>query len=125
MTSPPWKGADWNGPTGRLIVRGRPARQDTGRVVPISFSFTSHNQLFPVTQSRCSGCQTPDSAKTQSERGLDSAEWSAEAEPEARASGKSDGKRSDRRETSGGAVPSAGWREVAEWCHAEGGVGHE
>jgi len=39
MTVAPWKGADWNGPTGRLVVAGRPAPQED-RVVPIS-SFTT------------------------------------------------------------------------------------
>jgi len=48
-----------------------------------------------------------DRSRAQSERGLDSAERSAEAEPEARGSGKSDGTRSDRSETSGG---GGGWR---------------
>ena len=41
-------------------------------------------------------------SRAQSERGLDSAERSAEAEPEARTSGQSDGTRSVRSETSGG-----------------------
>ncbi len=59
-----------------------------------------------------------------SERDLDLPE-AAGRRSEGRASGKSDGTRSDRSETSGGVVLSAGWREVAEWCHAEGGVGHE
>lgn len=42
-----------------------------------------------------------------SERGLDLAEWSPKGDPEARASGKSGGTRSDRSETSGGAVAVA------------------
>ena len=66
---------------------------------------------------------TTGTVRSQSERDLDLPE--PRGSGEGRASGKSDGKRSDRRETSGGAVPSAGWREVAEWCHVEGGVGHE
>jgi len=56
----------------------------------------------------CPDCAT-DFARSQSERGLDSAERSPEGEPEARGSGKSDGKRSDQSVTSGGSC----------------GVGHE
>jgi len=46
---------------------------------------------------------------------------------EGRPSGKSGGKRRDRRETSGGSCSelSAGWREVAEELHAEEGLSHE
>ena len=46
---------------------------------------------------------------------------------EGRPSGKSDGTRSDRSETSGGGGGelSAGWREVAEQLHAEEGMSHE
>jgi hypothetical protein len=65
------------------------------------------------------------SSRAQSERGLDSVSASPEGDRRTRASGKSDGTRSDRSETSGGAELSAGWREVAEWCHAGEGTGHE
>ena len=122
MTTAPEGGADSDEPTGRLVVGGRPARQDTfdRGCVRVSFSYANHNQPFPVTECRSSGCQTPDSAKTQSERGLDSAERSAEAEPEARASGKSDGTRSDRSETSGGAVAVVAVASEAVCCGAAG-----
>ena len=67
------------------------------------------------------------SSRSQSERGLDLADPSPEGERSARASGKSDGTRSDRSETSSGGCGelSAGWREVAEQLHAEEGTGHE
>lgn len=70
---------------------------------------------------------TTGSTRSQRSRGLDSAERSPKGDPEARGSGKSDGKRSDRSETTGGrgGELSAGWREVAEQLHAEEGTGHE
>ena len=75
---------------------------------------------------RSTSPESADSSRSQSERGLDSAEWSPEGEPEARASGKSD---REGAKTSGGSGRSlslsAGWEEVAAACHAEEGTGHE
>jgi len=125
----PIRGDRSDDPTGlRDLWQDRPAGHLDGVIVRTGSSNADAIQFCP--RSRCSTSPISSSAsssRSQSDRGLDSAERSAVAEPEARGSGKSGGKRRDRRETSGGsgAVPSAGWREVAEWCHAEGGVGHE
>jgi len=124
MEASPRKG-DWSDePTGRLgFGRTGPSdgllsgsvRTGSSDADPIEFCPTS--QRLPLLGR----------SRAQSERGLDSAEWSPEGDPEARASGKSGAARSDRRETSGGSggVPSAGWRAVAAACHASGGQGHE
>ena len=74
-----------------------------------------------------SNATTTGGAFTQRSRGLDSAERSPDGEPEARGSGKSDGTRSDRSETTGGrgGELSAGWREVVEELHAGEGMSHE
>ena len=71
-----------------------------------------------------SNAPTTGASRSQSERDLAVRE-AAGRRAERRASGKSDGKRSDRRETSGGAVVSAGWREVADQLHAREGQRHE
>ena len=63
-------------------------------------------------------------SRSQSEGDLDLPE-AAGRRAEGRPSGKSDGKRSDRRETTGGAVVSAGWREVADQLSAWEGQRHE
>lgn len=96
-------------------------------VVRTGSSNAEVNQSCPVSVSSENTPLSACDAKTQSERGLDSAERSPDGEPEARASGKSDGTRSDRSETSSGGCGelSAGWREVAEQLHAEEGTGHE
>ena len=90
---------------GKGIVRTGSSRAD-----PIQLSATTTGGAF-----------------SQRSRGLDSEERSPSGDPDDRGSGKSDGTRSDRRETSGGSCSglSAGWREVAEELHAEEGLSHE
>jgi len=122
------RGAGSDEPTGRLNFgrmgpsdghRGRYVRTGSSCADPIQFCYRESSGSFSISL-------LPSSSRSQSDRGLDSAERSAAAEPEARGSGKSGAARSDRRETSGGeAVPSAGWREVAERLHAEEGQRHE
>jgi hypothetical protein len=70
-----------------------------------------------------SSISLPSSSRSQSDRGLDSAERSPDGEPEARGRGKSE--RSERNDAGRSRSLSAGWREVAEWCHAGEGTGHE
>jgi hypothetical protein len=114
----PERGAGSDDPTGQLFGRqDRPAGHLEGGEVRTGSSDADDIQLCATTTS---------GANPQSERGLDSAEWSPYGEPEARASGKSAAKRSEASETTGGsgaeAVPSAGWRAVAEALDASGGM---
>jgi len=87
------------------------------------------NRISPFVDKQYEFCALAASgvAGSQSERGLDSAEWSPEGDPEARASGKSGAARSDRRETSGGggAGLAVGWCEIVEQLHAWEGSRHE
>jgi hypothetical protein len=92
---------------------GSSSRHDSKSVVPCSEACEAVSQV--------PSCP----ARSQSERGLDSAEWSPAGDPEARVSGKSAAQRSEQRETSGVAELSMGWRGVAAACHAQGGQHHE
>ena len=108
----PTKG-DWSDePTGRLNC-GKVGPSDghlEGGYVRTGFS-NSHAIQF-------SALEPTGSSRSQSERDLDLPE-AAGRRAEGRASGKSDGTRSDRRET------SCGWRGVSVALHAEEGQHHE
>ena len=123
MTTAPERGADADDPTGRNCLVDRIARRDTcvgAGEVRVSSSNAEVNQSYPATSRLSNGVLKACVSRFQSERGLDSAERSPEGEPEARASGKSDGTRSDRSETSGGAVAVVAVASEAVCCGAAG-----
>jgi hypothetical protein len=106
--SAPKGGAGSDKPAGPGLWQVRPEGHLGMGGVRTGSSNADANQLFHRSRvsSSCS-ISMADSARSQSERGLDSAERSPSGEPEARASGKSGAARSDRRETCGGAVAVA------------------
>jgi len=119
--SAPKGGAGSDDPTGldlRCGRQGRPAGHQWKGVVRTGSSCAERiDSNAPAAT---------DSANSQSERGLDSAERSPDGEPEARASGRREERQGRPKTTAGGrcdeAVPSAGWREVAEALDASGGM---
>ena len=125
MSKPdPKRGDRSDDPTGlRDLWQDRPAGHLGRDVVRTGSSNAERDKANPnqpiETNLPRQTVSTAYSAFTQSERGLDSAERSPEGDPEARASGKSGGTRSDRSET------SCGWRGVAVALHAEEGQRHE
>ena len=117
--SAPERGAGSDDPTGQLdLWQDRPAGGHQGKGVVRTGSSNA--------EAIDSNAPTTGASRSQSERDLDLPE-AAGRRAEGRASGKSDGTRSDRSETSGGSGGelSAGWREVAEQLHAEEGMSHE
>ena len=113
--SAPKGGAGSDEPTGRVLWQVRPTGL-CGRSVVRTGSSNAHRNQSNATPT--------DSVRSQSDRGLDSAERSPDGEPEARGSGKREERQRRPRTTAGGAeaVPSAGWRSVAEALDASGGM---
>ena len=100
------------------------AHRDNGSVAGIAQWDTLGKVIVRTSSSNADGNQfsdvgTANVPRSQSERGLDSVSESPEGDLRTRASGKSDGTRSDRSET------SCGWRGVAVALHAEEGQRHE
>jgi hypothetical protein len=113
--SAPERGAGSDDPTGIGLWQDRPVGHLwTGCVRTGS----SYPEAIDSNALRASG-----SSRSQSDRGLDSAERSPDGEPEARGRGKSE--RSERNDAGRSRSLSAGWREVAERLHAGEGTGHE
>jgi len=115
------KKGDWSDePTGRLCF-GRVGPSDGHQWKGVVRTGSSRADPIQLSATTTGG------AFSQRSRGLDSEERSPSGDPDDRGSGKSDGTRSDRSETSGGSCSelSAGWREVAEELHAEEGLSHE
>ena len=111
----PIRGDRSDEPTGHTLWQARPVGLCDGSDVRTDSS---------CAEAIDSNATTTGASRSQSEGDLDLPE-AAGRRAEGRPSGKSDGKRSDRRETSGGAVVSAGWREVAGQLAAEEGQCHE
>jgi len=114
MTTAPEEGADADDPTGRLLFgrQDRPAGHLCGRgCVRVSSSCAED---YRFTARAATG-----SSRAQSERDLAVPE-AAGRRVEGRASGKSDGTRSDRSETSGGAVSVRFADASAVCCGAAG-----
>ena len=114
MTTAPEEGADADDPTGRLLFgrQDRPAGHLCGRgCVRVSSSCAED---YRFTARAATG-----SSRAQSERDLAVPE-AAGRRAEGRASGKSDGTRSDRPETSGGVVAVLSAAPKAVCCGAAG-----
>jgi hypothetical protein len=112
--SAPKGGAGSDDPTGLDLCcerQGHPVGHSDRSFVRTSSSNADGNQFSDVGTATVS--------RSQSERGLDSVSESPKGDLRTRASGKSDGTRSDRSET------SCGWRGVAAALHAMEGQRHE